>query len=141
MVGGIVVQAEVGGKGECRILLVGAVEYFQGDAAAQSVCDVVGERGVEIEVFRRECAEDVAFGVGLFHGAVAEEAHSHGPCAALAGRMGVARSGEIGVAEIAHIVNLHLVCHLRPEKRRILVGGREFFFNGGDIHPSESVDS
>ena len=141
MVRGIVIYTQIGAYGESRVALVGAVEEFEGDAATQTVGDVVGERAVEIDIRGGERGSGVAKLIGTLHFAVPEIPDTGAPGTTFAHGVGVASPGEIALTEVTHIVYENLIVHLRAEKGGILVCHAQLVLHGSDVDTSETVDA
>ena len=72
--------------------------------------------------------------------AVAKVLQAHGECPMLAHALAIAQPGEIGLTDVAHVVQSHLVVILRSQQCGILLNEIDVIVDDGQVVTTQAID-
>ena len=140
MIGIIEVDTQVGGNGSRSVVLIFGVQVLQRYTAAELLADVVAVGQAEGHIAGVEGSRSGAVNVSALDVAVTKVLQAHGNGTMLAHALAVAQSGEIGLADVAHVVQSHLMVIFRAQQCGVLLNEVDVIVDNGQVVAAQAID-
>ena len=92
------------------------------------------------DVAGTESSRHGAIDIGSLQIAVTKVLHAHSNCTVLAHALAITKTGKVGIADIAHVVDAHLMVKLRPQQGGVLLNKVDVVVDDGEVVAAQAID-